>query len=361
MKYYQHQQLDNPGSQIRILTLRRGTRNEPLSCSLENVALENAPPYEALSYHWGSKDNKPTIVLQQGLDSLPFPVTKNLFQALQRIRQPWADRQIWTDAICIDQNNVPEKNKQIILMTKIYSLARKVLIYLGEQDEYSAGAISLINRITAAIAATPPTSSIRPLQWIRNNNLPVVTEPWIWTPLKEFLRRDWFRRKWIIQEAAVASDAIIILGEWLADWSDLEKLVDAIYRYGLAVLDHTTYTEARKSEELQQGLAQLHRLVQTKRDRRSNKKAPLLELLYKYQTARAENRNDHLYALLGLAGDLDGIQHWIDCGVPVVEIVEHYARQFLARDNNLQVLYYAGLHSHYLMAPSWVCRSFETF
>jgi hypothetical protein len=100
MKIYQHQQLDNPESQIRILTLRRGTRNKPQSCSLGNVALANAPPYEALSYCWGSELNKPTVVLQQGSDSSPFPVTQNLFQALRRIRQPWADCQIWTDAIC---------------------------------------------------------------------------------------------------------------------------------------------------------------------------------------------------------------------------------------------------------------------
>jgi hypothetical protein len=124
-------------------------------------------------------------------------------------------------------------------MTKIYSLARRVIIYLGEQDEHSAGAISLINRITAAVAATPATSSIRPLQWIRQIGLPMVTEPWGWTPLKELMRRDWFRRKWIIQEVAVASDVVIILGELLADWNDMEKLVDAIYRYGLAVIDHT--------------------------------------------------------------------------------------------------------------------------
>jgi hypothetical protein len=44
---------------------------------------------------------------------------------------------LWIDAICINQNNVAEKNIQVQPMVQIYRQASSVLVWLGESTETS--------------------------------------------------------------------------------------------------------------------------------------------------------------------------------------------------------------------------------
>lgn len=39
---------------------------------------------------------------------------------------------LWIDAICINQHDLAEKARQIPLMTRIYSTAARVLVWLGK-------------------------------------------------------------------------------------------------------------------------------------------------------------------------------------------------------------------------------------
>jgi hypothetical protein len=41
-------------------------------------------------------------------------------------------RVIWIDTLSINQNDIPEKNQQVMLMGKIYSNCRKVVMWLGD-------------------------------------------------------------------------------------------------------------------------------------------------------------------------------------------------------------------------------------
>jgi hypothetical protein len=53
---------------------------------------------------------------------------------------------LWVDAICINQDDIEERNRQVKLMAFIYSRALAVLVWLGrpvshpiELQEYQAG------------------------------------------------------------------------------------------------------------------------------------------------------------------------------------------------------------------------------
>ena len=50
--------------QIRLLTLHPcGKTDGPIECELSNYELDNAPPYETLSYFWGTNRNTRAISL----------------------------------------------------------------------------------------------------------------------------------------------------------------------------------------------------------------------------------------------------------------------------------------------------------
>jgi hypothetical protein len=355
MMSYKYERLPDPRSYIRILTLERGELDDHLKGSLSIEQFNAKPAYEAISYVWGASDTPHHIQLGQGSSSVSMAITENLSLALRRLRSNSEDRRLWTDAICINQKDDDEKSHQVREMTQIYSIAKTVLIYLGEQEPSSQQAFNLLNQIYDASKATTAGDTRSNLVWIRDNALPSVNESLAWEALKAFFRRPWFRRKWTVQEAVVSSKALLFCGDWTADWDLLEVVHQAIYKHGLAVLDHTTYYDQALARELQQGLAQLNSLVIAKNFWKRNCRYQLMDLVYHFQTARATDPRDHLFALLGLAVEADDPELYPQYkSNPMDKNAEKYARHFLRRKGNLEVLYRAGLQGYDLKLPSWV-------
>lgn len=102
-------------------------------------AAESAlPAFNALSYTWGSWDDSTsiTIVNLESGEEVQFPVTRNLFNALRRVRREEEDViRLWVDQICINQRDEEEKAWQVRAMGNIYSLAWDVFIWLGDLDD----------------------------------------------------------------------------------------------------------------------------------------------------------------------------------------------------------------------------------
>ena len=140
---------------IRNLCLHRSPRlDAPLEASLTEERLETAPPddpalvvsdrpYEALSYVWGSSERTHHILL----DGQRFAVTKNLASVLYQLRSTEQDRLIWIDSICINQDDVSERNYLVRQMTNIYRGALGVIVWLGTATENSQLALEAMNYI----------------------------------------------------------------------------------------------------------------------------------------------------------------------------------------------------------------------
>ncbi|KAH7091665.1 heterokaryon incompatibility protein-domain-containing protein [Paraphoma chrysanthemicola] len=96
---------------------------------LRAVSLDNKPNYTALSYVWG--DASAVASKKIVVNNFAFPITKNLEIALQHLQYHDIQPAVWIDAICIDQSNYDEKDDQVPRMSRIYSNARNVLIWLG--------------------------------------------------------------------------------------------------------------------------------------------------------------------------------------------------------------------------------------
>jgi hypothetical protein len=103
---YSYSSLDCNRQEIRLLQVLPATYiEEPISCILEIVTLQDLPRYTAISYCWGSIANKTSIFV----DNKRFSVTENLALALLYIRNHLASSSLisqipqlfWIDAICL--------------------------------------------------------------------------------------------------------------------------------------------------------------------------------------------------------------------------------------------------------------------
>jgi len=94
---------------------------------LQIVDLSKPPAFEALSYVWGDS----SITIPIIVDGDTFQATANLNAALRALRRPQSPRLMWVDAICINQSDIPEKNVQVSLMSKLYSGAASIVVWLG--------------------------------------------------------------------------------------------------------------------------------------------------------------------------------------------------------------------------------------
>ncbi|KAK4554266.1 hypothetical protein LTR86_008794 [Recurvomyces mirabilis] len=125
----------------------------------------------------------------------------------------------WVDKLCIDQDNILEKNHQVSMMGDIYRHAFEVLIWLGETDEMTTEAIKWLNYIDDL-----PLEQ-RPLDFLEERfSLGLAARMALVAPIA---KRRWFQRVWTLQEYALAShDPIFLYGEQTFAATQLARLVD---------------------------------------------------------------------------------------------------------------------------------------
>lgn len=98
-------------------------------------ALDEAPPYYALSHCWGKKEPSAALLL----DARVFYVSPDLAAGLQSLQHlvtkesAWENplQQVWIDNICINQADVNECSAQLRMRGKIYSQSVRILVRLG--------------------------------------------------------------------------------------------------------------------------------------------------------------------------------------------------------------------------------------
>ncbi|KAK6591799.1 HET domain protein [Botrytis cinerea] len=191
--YYGTSSLRDTNS-IRLLCLMPSEDlTAPIECRLHIYPLEKSNKathiYQALSYVWGISETFQSVII----DEKPLLVTANLHAALLQLRDRTFERIIWVDAICINQKDEEEKSHQIGLMAKIFGLADRVIVYLGEAADDSDQALKIIRGVEDEFM--DPSSS-------KENEKRIL----------ELLKRPWFQRIWVLQEVGLARRILIMCG-----------------------------------------------------------------------------------------------------------------------------------------------------
>ena len=220
-----------------VVVLPATSKSAAIDCVLCHESLDNNPQYEALSYTWGDMADTRDI----RVDGKSFTVTKNLFVALQHLRSRSSPRVIWIDALCINQNDIPERNHQGQQMRDIYKQASEVLIWLGPESNTTATAIHFMSEIPLWINGRYPdlldpydTLSRKDYVTSRLKTLLLLDdfrERWI--ALSQFLERPWWGRIWVSQEVAVASKMRFFCGSLVIQMPIIEDFINFWQSYHL--------------------------------------------------------------------------------------------------------------------------------
>lgn len=211
-----------PASPATFVVARRGTditiENDWVAAlmhrrsTVASQRMDGPVDYEALSWCWGTGLRDCAILIRQDGIHYRLPTSQQLTVALKYLRLPKDNRVLWVDAICINQDDDAERNHQVQLMAQIYTFASQVCIWLGEEDDHSAAAIKFIKEEIMKLG------DIGHLVSRKNASS--------WHALLQLMQRPWFSRRWVIQEIALAREAMLYCGQDSMRWQEFAVAVE---------------------------------------------------------------------------------------------------------------------------------------
>ncbi|KAF7893173.1 uncharacterized protein EAF02_000711 [Botrytis sinoallii] len=236
---------------------------------------------------------------------------------------------MWIDAICIDQNDLFEKDTQLRVMHLIHTNATRVLVWLGEDDKtvdlHAATEIishfkmksGELRRKAKSIAQKEPSADLQ--VWLQK----WVDGDWHtgpeyisgWKAMQNILARPYFTRSCIIQEMVLSSNRKILVGHHdvtnildlvfiihnfpqiknriPAQYLNEPDVIPRIYQLSLAM---QTYRTALKSMYVVPGTNREFKLA-------GQRGLNLGELLARFRGKESTLPMDHVYSVLGMTID----------------------------------------------------------
>ena len=340
---------------FRIIILAGRAAGDGLTCTLRNVTFEQVEGhFLALSYAWGGEDLTDTIFC----NGHTVRITKNLHSALRRLRLPEAPLSLWCDALCIKQGNdqasLLERSEQIPLMDRIFSMAIRVVIDLGEDDGTLGQAVEGIN----AILRTPQDKRARchleaePQTFLK---LPEFAHP-MWQALGYFMSRPWFQRIWCVQEAVLARDIRAIFGTHSITFEQLVT-VASVYRIVSQSAARTYQTRTWDYLKWARPTIATECLVATYQKRKARASVveshseSLCDLIISTMSQHSTDRRDRVYALYGMVGPQIASDLPVSYSESVSQLSRRVSDYLLRTGNSVWMLVHAGGISP--GRPSW--------
>lgn len=263
---------------FRLLELLPGERDDALKCSLTHNSLTSHPNYNAVSYTWGT----PGLIREIELGGVARSIQANLFDFLQQLRSIYGAVTLWVDALCINQNDILEKNVQVPLMGLIYSYAKSVFVWLGPQADGSEEYFDFCNHILPELRYLRSSAFGNVLGNVESD----VTRR-ISAAIAALQRRTYWTRTWIIQELVLTNSILIFCGDRSTSWFDFTSPMP----------EHDTENQAIGMRRPTHPFGRLNslRIVATSLTFR--------QLLFRCHMSRCSEPRDLIYGLLNIIKD----------------------------------------------------------
>ncbi|KAF2098995.1 HET-domain-containing protein [Rhizodiscina lignyota] len=327
--------------EIRVLLLEPAAcPTARIDCKLECRSLDpvQSRNLESLSYTWGSRVGTEEI----WVNDLRRLVTSNLAAFLRHRRDATDTVSLWIDAICINQADPEEKERQIPMMNMIYSTSPQLNIWLGpEQDDSDIA----MDQLWALGSCSP------------YDKMPILTGRTL-KALEQLLNRPWWSRVWILQEVlfgamgAKLNNARVRCGKMNIQWVHvviaavrMQSHRDDMRQYFPAI-DNILFLENLRDQALNRITAAAG--AATKDD--------VLELVSRFRRLQSTDPRDKIFALLGMLFK-DNQRPFTDIRPNYTATVEEaftsFALYMLDGGSKLTILRHC--HVHLIEGlPSWV-------
>jgi hypothetical protein len=196
---------DHSRETIRLLKLVPGETNT-IECSMFLTDLSSQPNFKALSYVWGDQDASKAISIDGGL----FLVRPNLWDFLRRLQRQDSSTYIWIDAICVNQEDIREREHQVSLMSKIYGQAESVIAWLGNDADRTLESLG-IDAAISELEQLPAKIQLHEARHVRGFYEPDFSSDVV-AALAELASRQYWKRAWIVQELVLSRKAMLWFG-----------------------------------------------------------------------------------------------------------------------------------------------------
>ncbi|KAM0200110.1 hypothetical protein ACHAQI_011784 [Fusarium lateritium] len=360
---FNYVQLEEGG--IRVLDLKPGRYEDPLRARMISGplghGLRTLPSFEAVSYVWGDPSGNCGLMVEEeyGLTSFPsqhgtsamipntdkgsavregtVSIGRNLADALRHLRQKSESRTIWVDALCINQSDSEERAVQILRMRDIYTMATRVIVWLGLETADSNMAIDAIELLSSQIDfstfdldAKSNTLAVYHGcdDWVKDQNMALPLTQDEWHAIADLLSRKWFQRLWVRQEVTLAnSDAIAMVGERIVKWNRL---------VGAAILIHGN--EALPLITLPDNTAFSRALTNITGFRKIKAIKCLDSLIMATYHCECSDDKDRVYGLLGIIDPSVAVKIIPDYTKPTINAYSSLALASIEYYQNLDIL-----------------------
>lgn len=336
------------GDLFRLFELFPGTGLQPIEGRLEfQFSRQVEHDYTCLSYCWQTVEREEWIIC----DGFKFSVTRNLLAALRCLRKPRSSFYIWIDQLCINQDDLAERGHQVSIMQHIFSQAKDVIVWLGEEDDKSGKLCEYARKMRRGDDS--------PRQVLTR----ILTPRQLQDAIQKLLQRPWFQRVWVVPEVALSRFTIVQIGQDQISWDNLVRLVKDVPFQQTGGFDKQTSLLGNP----RQRIAIITQMSSSQREGLAH--TDITQLLILGKGSRATDLRDYVYAFYGLTW----LRTFPDYRRPVeilfAEITQHYVNSIrwdtsystlheLTEQKRTQqlmsILYSAGtLQQHYSL-PSWI-------
>ena len=341
---------------IRLLILQPGDADEPIHCHLIDTRLDEAPPFDCISYTWGNVAERREI----WIDKRSLYVTRSLRDALRQARDADQELCLWADAACIDQTNVEERSHQVGVMDRIYKRAQHVFVCLGaEVRDDGRGAVKLLSNVNAVIEA-----QIK--HYGSYQKIPTMLasgqyqyESFNWTACMQMLLHPWFSRTWVVQEIGLARTGIILYGRERISWYSLMLMTAWLSQ----VASHLSHSTGMYDLNMQTFWRLWLSFDPRQRSAIGSRTSPrsFLDVLNSTRRFDATDSRDYLYALMGhQTAQKEGILNFLkpDYQRSVVDIYVDFFVDWINYNHCADILGYISANDEIATSdfPSWCPR-----
>ncbi|KIY02086.1 uncharacterized protein Z520_02224 [Fonsecaea multimorphosa CBS 102226] len=301
---FKHSPLDLTCNSMRLLSVLPRRPGAAIRGQLSHFCIpENRTDlkYVALSYEWGRRDGPRRLI---EINGRKFEIQENLFHFLESHGEAGIPN-LWVDAICIDQDDVREKNHQVQLMKDIYGRSSQVIIWLGPGDRQSDDLFDYLNKLTE------PSLTFLEAGFFLDADAKYAQAAF------QLCQRTYWTRAWIVQEALLACSIELTCGEKRMDWTRWARYIDMKANISENAMDPSYWPHRPSALGIRYSMA--FTLCQ-QRIARTNTIATydLASTVLAFAESDCWDIHDKVYAFLGLASNAEEIA--VDYQRPMEEL-----------------------------------------